>query len=248
MLNFGAHKDISAHAEDISDYTHHAGTQYGSNPGGLHTSPSGERHYVKFYKNPEQAQAEVTSARVYEKMGVGTVNPRLVTHSGRLGVASKWRTDLNDVTHNHYEHASEGMKHELAKHFVAGVITKNWDTVGAEYDNLKQHANGKLHCVDLGGSLHFRAQGGPKAFTPDAEEHSTYRNRAINPQAHHAFKSLTNDHLKRAFDEIKASHTDADIHHIFSKSGLPNASHMADTMIARREALGAKINSALTSG
>lgn len=245
MIGFGNYRGSLHHAEDISDYKAVPGTQYGTNPGGVHTAPNGEKHYVKFYHNPEQAHAEVATARVYEKMGAGTLNPRLVTHNGKIGVASKWRDDLQDIPHHDYHNPSEGMKHELAKHFVAGAVTKNWDTVGLEFDNLKKTPEGKVVSVDQGGSLHFRAQGGPKNFTPDADEYHSYRDAGLNHASAHAFKTVTNDHLHKAFHEMKASHTDEDIHHIFKNSGLPNASHFSETLISRREALGHHISSAL---
>lgn len=237
MLSFRNHQAAVSHAEDISHYKALPNTRYGTNPAAVHEAPNGEKHYVKFYNNPEQAHAEVTASHLMEKMGAQTLKPRLVQHNGRIGVATKWRTDLKPIHPSELSNPSEGMKHELAKHYVAGVVTKNWDTVGMEYDNLMKTPDHKLVSVDQGGALHFRAQGGPKPYSKDIAETKTYHDKNLNHAAAHAFSSLGKEHIKRAYNEM-SSHTHEDVHNIFKNSGLPNHKEMADTFNARHALLG----------
>lgn len=242
MLGFKNFQADLHSSEDISNWKPKHGTQLGSNPGGIHVSPEGEHHYVKFYRNPEQAKAEVATARVYEHLGVSTLKPRLVNYRGHIGVASAWRHDLQDVHPHEYNNPSESMKHDLAKHYVAGVLTKNWDTVGNEFDNVKRGSNGKLVSLDQGGALHFRAMGGPKAYTPDIAEHKTYHDGGLNPYSKHAFKTLTTPHLHAALQGMSgASHEH--ISDVFHSSGLKNPQHFADTFAKRRELLSSALSS-----
>ena len=233
MLSFKNHRNDLSCCEDISDHKPIAGTQYGSNPGGIHVSPSGEKHYVKFYSNHEQAKAEVATAKVYEHLGVSTLQPKLVNYRGHMGVASKWRDDLKPIHPKEYENPSEHMKGELAKQHVAGVLTKNWDVVGNEFDNLHKAPDGKIVNVDLGGALHFRAMGGHKEYSPDISERHSYHDPKVNQFSAHAFKSLTNDHLHTAFHGM-GDRSDAHVTGIFAASGLKNPQHYADTFAKRR--------------
>lgn len=242
MISFKNHRSDLSSAEDISHWTPVGGTQYGTNPGGIHVSPSGEHHYVKFYANHEQAKAEVATARVYEHLGVGTTQPKLVNYRGHLGVASKWRDDLKSIHPSEYKNPSEHMKSELAKHHVAGVLTKNWDVVGLEHDNLKKAPDGKIHCVDLGGALHFRAQGGPKDYSADIAERHTYHDSRLNHASATAFSSLTKEHLHAALHSM-GDRSDAHVASIFAASGLKNSQHFANTFTKRRELLNEDLSS-----
>jgi hypothetical protein len=236
MLGFKSYQKTLHHSDDISHWTMHPGTQRGSNPAAQFTSSSGEKHYVKFYNNPEQAHAEVAAAKVYEHLGANTLKPKLVNYQGKVGVATKWRGDLRPLDKHDYDNPSEGFKQELAKHYTAGVLTKNWDAVGLHYDNIMKDGSGKLHTVDLGGALNFRAQGGPKHYDPDIGEHQTYHDRGLNPQAAHAFHSITDNHIRGALHGMANASNDG-VHKIFRESGLPNAESHTASFVSRREKL-----------
>ncbi len=235
MLNFKSYHDTLHKSDDISHWKAQPNTQFGTNPGGIHTSPTGEKHYVKFYRNPDQAKAEVASAKIYEHLGVKTLEPKLVNYKGHVGVASKWRDDLKDVHPSEFDSPSNHMKTQLAKHYVAGILTKNWDSIGTEYDNVKKTPSGDLLCVDHGGALHFRAQGAPKAYSRDIGERETFHDPVLNPQSTRAFKSLGDHHVTDAFHSM--SHAHAHIEGIFAASGLPNHKEFADTFKVRHALL-----------
>lgn len=223
--------------EELEDFSHHekVSNQMGSNPGGVYRDPtSGKKHYIKFYRNEEQAKSEVAASHIYHHLGVDTLNPKLVKHNGKTGVATKWSDDVSRV-HPNYHKWPEHDKHQLAKHFVAGVATKNWDAIGLEHDNVLRHKNGKLINGDLGGSFRFRAQGGHKDFGKDISEHDSLRNPhypAGEAFGHHV---LTKDHIKKAVDDV---HVDEHkIKHIFKKSGLEDHEDHAESVISRLKKL-----------
>lgn len=45
---------ISFYSFLVEKFTAKAGTQKGSNPGGIHTDEHGKEHYVKYYKNGDR--------------------------------------------------------------------------------------------------------------------------------------------------------------------------------------------------
>jgi len=240
MLQFKDYQKTLNQSEDISSWTSHPHTQLGSNPGGVFTSGQGEKHYVKFYHNPEQAKAEVASAHVYETLGVPTLKPKLVNHKGHVGVASKWREDMSKVGPEHYKAPSEDMKHQLAKHYVAGILTKNWDAVGSEYDNLMHSKERGLTCVDLGGALHFRAMGGPKHYDGDIGERKSYHDTQMNRPTATAFQHVSDDHARTALRGMMGVH-EHDIAKTFHGVGLKNAAELTASFVSRRDKLKADL-------
>lgn len=223
--------------EGLPDVSHlqKVGGRLGSNDGGVFHDPhTGEKHYLKFYRDPSQARSEVAAANVYEKIGAKTLKPRLVSHEGRTAVATSWRDDLKPLAHHEYNDMSDHEKHSLSKHFHAAVLTKNWDTVGLGLDNIAKDKHGDFHTLDTGGSFSFRAQGGHKDYDHKIGEYDTLRDRHMNPDAHHVFSKLGHDHLQSGKAHA-TSLTDDDAHDIIRSAGLP--SEHAHALISRRDAL-----------
>lgn len=162
------------------------GSRLGSNEGGTFEAPGGKRWYVKFYGDPDQARGEVVAARVYRELGVETLEPQLVTMRGRTGVATAWREGLQRLT------AEQLLEHreDLAKIYQASVVTKNWDVVGLDLDNIVLSPSGRLAVVDTGGAFRFRAQGLAKTFGPDIDEVRTLRDAAVNREGGRVFGEL----------------------------------------------------------
>lgn len=220
---------------DLDDVSHRqqVGHRLGSNPGGVFEDPrTGSKHYMKFYNNPQQARSEVAAGHIYNDIGVSNLNPKLVSHNGREAVSTEWRDDLKNVTPN-YHRWDDSDKHQLAKHFVAGVITKNWDAIGLEHDNVMRSPEGKLHTVDLGGVFKFRAMGGPKEFGHDIAEHESLRN--PNIPAGQAFSTLTHDHIKTAVDSTNLDRQRVLSH--FQNSKVDQPEQHADAVMGRLAAL-----------
>ena len=216
------------------------GAQKGSNPGGVYENEKGEKHYVKFPPNPEQAKHEVASNRIHKMVGVPVAyDSFLVHHKGQLGVAAKWNEHLRDL---HTDEATKTMDAKTAGHFGrlyhAGVLTKNWDIVGGSYPNIQKHTKtGELQSIDQGGSFNFRAQGGHKDYDSDVSELHTLRDpsKRVGHILNHAFK-----HFPHAEQEgLKGTHDLAynDVHNVFKDVGIANHKEMADTLWSRRSAI-----------
>lgn len=225
---------------DISSWKPEKGTQLGSNEGGIHQDETGQRHYVKFPRDPEQARQEAASSKIHALLGVNTMGSKLVQHRGRLGVATKWNDDLERKSPRDFEHLTATQAAHIARIHHAGVITKNWDTVGLEHDNIMFHKKtGVPFAVDQGGSLNYRAQGGHKDFGNDIGEVKSYRDMNINPQAAHVFKHAFGSNPQVEKNELVHAKklTYGDVHSAFAEVGAKNAKELAKTVINRRDKL-----------
>ena len=158
------------------EFDRRPGTQLGTNPGGRYTHlVSGKDYYIKFPNNSEQAKVEVASSRVYNALGIPTLNPTGKDISGRIGVITPWRDDLKTVTEDELKSRIKTDPHfanEMVKLHVASALVRNHDAVGLwDAPNIMFHKNGNGYSsIDQGGSMHFRAQGEPKEFGEDARE------------------------------------------------------------------------------
>lgn len=209
-------------------------SRLGTNPGGIYRSMQGDKHYIKFYRNPEQAKSEVAAAEIYHRLGLHTLAPTLVTHGSHLGVASKWREDLSTIPS--HEYTQPGMHPELAKVFHAAILTKQWDQLGVDNTNTVRDSKGNLVSADLGGAFRFRAQGGHKDYGPDIAEKDSLRNPHLNPYGHKAFGSLHASHLRDAAQSLRQLHPD-EVHSVFQGVQLKDHEAHAQALLGRREAL-----------
>jgi hypothetical protein len=197
--------------------------QQGSNDGGIFKDGDGVQSYVKFYKNPEQGRTEVLAAKILNELTVRTKNPYLATVNGKEAVVSAWNEDLTKMTPADFQKLGPIQKIQAAKMYIGAIITKNWDIVGLDHDNiLKSKASGNLYHVDPGGSFEFRAQGGPKDYGPDTAEYMSLRNPA-NPSGK-VFNTVfaQNPEVEHtALVALKALDMNK-IHGIFKTSGVTN--------------------------
>jgi SPP1 gp7 family putative phage head morphogenesis protein len=179
--------EVEAKADlwDTSTWKAVPGTQRGSNEGGLYTAPDGTQFYVKFPADFDQARGEVASAAIYRMMGVETVEPRLVNVGGRNAIASKFRPELKKVGAKELTEAQYA--EDIAKVYHASVLTKNWDAVGLNFDNLMISDAGRVVIVDTGASFYWRAQGARKPFGPDIDEVKSLLDSGKNPQTTRVF-------------------------------------------------------------
>jgi hypothetical protein len=235
FLNFL--KEATTH--DVSGWKK-IGHKLGSNEGGVHVDEKGNKHYVKIAKNPNQAREEVASAEIHEKLGVKTLRPRLINMSGRVGTATMWNGDLVRKKPEEFEKIDEKQARTIMRIHHAGIITKNWDTVGLEHDNIEFHKKtGEPHAVDQGGSFHFRAQGAPKNYEEDIDEIHSYRNPELNSSAHHVFSHIDTHFPHVAKEELTHAKklTYNDVYDSLRAAGVKNAHKIAKTSIVRRDLL-----------
>ncbi|MEO0248951.1 MAG: hypothetical protein ABIN58_05285, partial [candidate division WOR-3 bacterium] len=160
----------------------------GSNAGSWHIDRStGERWYVKFYRDPDQARCEYIANRLYHELGVPVPELRLALKDDRLAAASRELRNIRNVPPDVL------MRHkDVRKGFVADAWMANWDVVGLGYDNIVM-AGDRAYRMDQGGALLFRARGAPKGnmLKPDeVPELSTLKDPSINPQAAVIFREI----------------------------------------------------------
>lgn len=214
-----------------------SGTQAGSNPGGLHTDEAGNKHYIKFYKNGDQAKTEALTGQIYKHMGISTVDPKYEHIDGKHAVVTKYNDKIRPSDPSDYDNLKPRHAEQLGKMFHGAVLTKNWDIVGLQHDNIMRDKKGNFHAIDHGGAFHFRAQGGHKDYGPDIAEHESIRH---NEHASgHVFGEVDRQHpeaIKKAAESVK-SIDDDHVHKLFANSGLENWKEMHKNFQARKQKL-----------
>ena len=197
------------------------GTQYGSNSGGIHVDDEKpeQKYYIKNYENPDQAKVEALTGKIYNHMGIKTLNPEV---HGESGVKTKWNDSVASMHEEDFHNLKPHQAHQIGKMYHAAILTKNWDIVGMEHDNIVKHKNGDLHAIDHGGAFHFRAQGGHKDYDAEIhEKHSLRHNEfASGDVFSHTFKHHPDaeTHGLEAVKKIDDKH----VHKLFKESGLAN--------------------------
>lgn len=219
--------------------TPHAGTQYGSNPGGIHSNAAGEKFYVKHYQNPEQGKVEALAGKIYNHMGIKTTEPEHHDDvNGKPAVVSRWNPNLEQMHHSEFKNLSPEQGHQIGKMYHGAVLTKNWDMVGLVHDNIVKHKEtGELHSVDHGGAFHFRARGGPKEYGSDIAEHQSLRHndQASGEVFHHVLSNHPGAYEagRQAVANMDMDH----VHSLFKNSGIANHEQLHANFVARREKL-----------
>ena len=231
MTSFTEYKNMP------EEWVPHAGTQYGSNEGGIHThQPSKQKFYVKYPFKPEQAHVEGATADLYNAMGIRTLNPKVKDIHGRTAVVTPWQEGVKSFGHHsEYADAVKDPKRslELARIHHGAVLTGNLDIVGLDYANvMKDQKSGELVSADQGGAMHFRAMGGHKDFPADiSKEMNGFRNPAY--QSGQVFQHVPEEHFKEAAKSL-LNLTNDKVDEIMSKHGLDK---YADVIKARRNQL-----------
>lgn len=210
----------------------------GSNPGGLHEAPDGTHTYVKFYANPDQARTEVASSKVFEAMEVPTAKPRIETVNGKTALVTQWNDQLQQLKPGDFSKLNMKQSATAAKAYVAAVLTKNWDVVGLEHDNLVlDKTTGNLMEVDTGGSFKYRAQGESKPFGADIDEATSLMNTKF--PAGQVFDHIAKNQplaMKAAYKALKSMDIDKVVDRI-AASGIKDGAEIATNVIKRRNSM-----------
>lgn len=214
------------------------GPPLGSNPGGVHQDGHGNKVYIKYYKNPDQAKVEALTGHIYDHMGIPTTQSRHEVINGKHALVSPWNDNLDRMRPADFENLSPKNHEQIGKMYHAAVLTKNWDIVGLEHDNIVRHrGNHDLYSTDHGGSFHFRARGSAKEYGPDIEDYHTLRH---NDQASgHVFNHvLSKDpNAEKAGFEAVRNMDMKHVHNLFQNSGLDNWKDLHKNFVARRDTL-----------
>lgn len=214
------------------------GTQYGSNEGGIFKDTEGKKFYVKHYQNPDQAKVEALTGKIYNHMGIDTVNPEYKEINGKPSIVTPWNENLSTMRPSEYEDLTKEQAHDIGKMYHGAVLTKNWDIVGLEHDNIMKDTNtGKLHSIDHGGSFHFRARGGPKEYDENIGEHDSLRNN--NEASGHVFTTAFRQYPeaeKESLDAVRGLN-DEHVENLFKNSGLDNWKELHNNFKERKQKL-----------
>lgn len=208
------------------------GGPHGSNEGGWYQNPeTGDKYYVKFYRNPDQGKVEFVANAVYEKLGVKTVRSELVEIGGREAVASKQVPGAHSSSPE-----SQRNSQEVRDGFVADAYLANWDVIGLEYDNIVESDDG-FYRIDNGGAMIFRARGGAKEFVQDdiPELHSMLE----HGTAKEVFGGITKSEIRTQAQELLDRLSPEDIEEIVARSGLEGEQRekVLKGLLGRREFL-----------
>lgn len=217
------------------------GHQLGSNEGARYRDKdTGSEYYVKHYKNPDQAKTEVLTAKIYKHMGIPTTNPEYTTMDNKPTVVSEWNPELKVERPSAFDKIRPEQADTIGRMYHAAVLTKNWDIIGLDRDNIMTDKSGKVHSIDQGGAMHFRAQGASKPFDHDIGEHSSLRN---NQEASgHVFSSAFAQHPSAETSSLHAVRNIDDnyIKELFQNSGLSNWEDLHKAFQSRKTKLLAK--------
>lgn len=222
-------------AGDFSDLKK-VGGQKGSTPGGLYEAPDGSRWYVKAQKSDEHAANEMLASSLYRAAGIDV--PEVVRGGGAPDLPDGPQTASRMVDNVTPDAASrlgdDDWRSQAREGFAVDAWLANWDVAGASMDNVVT-ADGKPWRIDLGGTMLFRAQGGPKgaAFGDTVNEWMSLRDSSTAPQASKIFAGASRPQLVDAITRVRKV-TPAKIRALAESAGLAD---VADRLIARRQDL-----------
>lgn len=216
----------------------------GSTGARLFVDDEGTQWVVKQYAGNElQARNEYLANRIYALNNVSVPEARLAEFEGKTAVALRFVDVRGAVT------AGSKYKGELAqsaffrKGFATDAFVANWDVVGLAYDNamLVPGKPSRVWRLDQGGSLLFRAQGGPKGglFGPGVGELATLRDPMKNPQAASVFGSVADGEVLKQLTTLLRNVTPAKIAAAIDDAGIVGAAaeQLSGTLIERRKYL-----------
>ena len=140
------------------------GPAMGTNNGRVYTGKDGQQRFVKFYESPDQAYNEAAANAIYQAAGAASPESTLVDVNGKLAVANKM---INGVTLDRHlkmnGRISARDAEQILDNFILDLWMSNYDAFGLNGDNALRDENGKIHRIDNGGALLFRARGAPKS-------------------------------------------------------------------------------------
>lgn len=163
----------------------------------------GRRFVMKKGKSAEHARNEYHANRMLAAAGVPVPKQRLYeTKSGPVLLTRelKERKELGKLEGDEKKAAYK----QVQKHFAAHALLANWDAVGMSHDNVLVGKSGKVHFIDNGGALEFRAQGGKKGekFGKEVGELKTMTSYTKNEAAAKVFSGMSAKDLHESIQSV----------------------------------------------
>jgi len=147
----------------------------GSTGAKLAVDADGNQFVVKGGNSPEHVRSEAAANDIYRAAGAPVPDHRLDESNPSQPKQITRFVDgkpLGAVKGEAFEKAAAALRED----FATDALVANWDVIGMSRDNVLVPNDGSPPMrVDNGGSLAFRAQGGPKAFGPKVGELDTLR-------------------------------------------------------------------------
>jgi HK97 family phage prohead protease len=214
---------------------------------------TGKKYYVKHSARGEEfrGESEILTSKLYQLLGIGTINYERGIHNGKLQRVSEWNPGIKTIGRNHGAKSRDPkFKASVQRSLIANAWLANWDGTG-NMDNIVEGPNGEAIMADSGGGLLFRAQawngmkgqGGTDSFGPKVEEvfnlinGKTRRGQRVQVGVSDAYyKDIEPEEVARQVKELSQV-TDEDIRKLVSQtiSNPEDGNRLAQILIARRD-------------
>jgi uncharacterized protein len=178
----------------------------GSTGATLVQDADGNKFVMKKGASPDHLRSEYKAENAYRAAGARVPTSHLYeTENGPVKLSKFVEgTEYGKLTGA----AKETAKKELQKHFAADAALGNWDAIGAGGDNILVDKRGRVHRIDVGGSLEYRAQGEKKTssqWTGDSvSELNTMRDVNTNYHASSVFGSMSPQEILNSAKDLAA--------------------------------------------
>jgi len=241
-LIISAHKNVqikntNATPTSLADLTH-ISSLGGSTGAELTEDENGVKWVVKRgggKQASEQCANEALANQIYETLGLNAPKSTIITDKGDKVLVSGFVENLQDINSISGTAQFTNTKVLLQSTFVAHALLGNLDIV--ENDNTKVDVNGNIFFLDNGGSLLYRAQGGPKNFDKSCSELSSMLSFTSNQTKW--FGNLTKGDIAMQIENLILPKKDEVLKTISNASYLDKAQQkeLLDTMTGRFDSL-----------
>jgi len=206
----------------------------GSNPGGVYTK-DGAKYYVKFPNAQGQVAAEESSDKIHAMLGIKSLGHQATDVNGKVGSVNAWQ-DMEQLGRRGWDNLNDKQIQQAANAYVAAALTKNWDVVGLEYDNIGTTKDGNLVIADTGGSFMYRAMGGPKDYNTDATpELKGMLDRSKTSGS--VFSPLMRNHKDKFLDAVRRLKALPEKDLVDATLNMDSSGQVGKTLLGRRQSI-----------
>lgn len=188
------------------------------------------KQYLRAASPKDSVANEYIASQLYRMLGVNVPESRVAVINGQPAFVTKMvkGKELSGYL------SESAVLTAARKGFVTDALLANWDAVGMGYDNMlvevlpiggsRTIQGYRIHRIDLGGSLLFRAQGSPKGtlFGKTVGELESFLTK--NPQAAKVFGGISPGEIVGQIGDILAKWSTA------GASGIVQASPLSDNL------------------